>query len=153
MGFDRFSRDAQNRSVGQPVYQVAIALVLRDGRWLVAERHADAHLGGLWEFPGGKFAPPETPEQAAVRELFEECGVRAEAGRVIHELAVGYADRQIRLYAVRCRWVAGEPRPLGNARCEWVTLAELRRLPMPAANAELIAALEVEESTTAQGVG
>jgi len=117
---------------------VAIALVHRDGRWLVARRHDDAHLGGLWEFPGGKREPDETPEEAAVRELMEECGVQAVAEMTLPPLRHEYPERVVDITPVICRWQAGEAHTIGNAECRWATLAELRRLEMPAANAFIL---------------
>ena len=65
-----------------PVIDVAAALVFRDGKLLITQRHADAHLGGLWEFPGGKREPNETFEACLARELREELGIEVDSGRV-----------------------------------------------------------------------
>lgn len=126
--------------VRKPTHDVALALVFREARWLVAQRHADAHLGGLWEFPGGKRSPQEAPIAAAIRELHEETGVAAVPLRVLPELLCEYADRTVRLTPVLCRWLSGEPQPLGCATCGWVTVDELLRLEMPAVNAGLVRA-------------
>jgi 8-oxo-dGTP diphosphatase len=128
--------------VSKPLLQIALALVHRDARWLVARRRADAHLGGLWEFPGGKCQRDEEPVVAAVRELREECRVWAIAERTLASVPCEYADRHVNLTPVLCRWVAGEARPLENEVCRWVTLAELRQLAMPPVNAEIIRQLE-----------
>ena len=61
-------RRGANATAGQAI-DVAAALVFRDGRLLITQRHADAHLGGLWEFPGGKREPNETFEECLAREL------------------------------------------------------------------------------------
>jgi 8-oxo-dGTP diphosphatase len=121
---------------------VAVAIVGRDGRWLVAQRHPHAHLGGLWEFPGGKCEADETAQAAALRELREECGVEAFVERVLPELRHDYGDRVVELTPVLCRWASGEARPLGSAACRWVSLHELRGLQMPAMNAAILAELE-----------
>ncbi len=121
---------------------VSLAIVHRDQRWLIAQRHPDAHLGGLWEFPGGKREPGETPEAAALRELHEECGVIAQVERVLPPFFVDYGDRRVNLTPVVCRWVRGDAQPLGSVSCRWVTMAELRRAEMPAINAEIIRELE-----------
>lgn len=124
---------------GQPLeVRVAVAIVRRGARWLVARRRDDAHLGGLWEFPGGKCEPGEAPEQTALRELHEECGVTARVDRALPELRCDYPERTVHLTPVICRWISGEPKPLDSQECRWATLAELRRLDMPAANAEII---------------
>ncbi|MCZ2398663.1 MAG: 8-oxo-dGTP diphosphatase MutT [Phycisphaerae bacterium] len=129
----------------RPELRVAVALVRRDGRWLVARRRAGAHLGGLWEFPGGKCEANETVESAALRELAEECAVTAEAQRTLRPLRYEYPERIVHLHAVVCRWLSGEPRPLECDECRWVATAELAALDMPVANAALLdelAALE-----------
>lgn len=126
----------------RPVHDVAIALVYREGRWLVARRRSDTHLAGMWEFPGGKREHGETADQAALRELGEECGVQAEARHTGDATWADYADRRVRLTPVVCTWTAGEGEPLGCAECRWLAAAEIRLLNMPAANAGLVAALE-----------
>src|SRR6476661_7764165 len=57
------------------VLVAAVALIDADGRVLIAERPAGKHLAGLWEFPGGKVEPGETPEACVIRELHEELGI------------------------------------------------------------------------------
>ncbi len=123
----------------KPTHCVALALVRRGTRWLVARRPSALHVGGVWEFPGGKQRPGESAAQAALRELCEECGVRAEVERVEATVEWEYDDRRVQLTPVVCRWIAGHARPLGNAGCYWVTRARLRELPMPPANAIIVA--------------
>jgi len=55
--------------------QIVLGIVLRDGRVLVARRPTGVHLGGLWEFPGGRLEAGESPRQALARELQEEVGI------------------------------------------------------------------------------
>lgn len=129
----------------KPVYDIAIALVRRGDTWLVAKRWQHAHLGGTWEFPGGKVAQDESAVQAALRELQEECAAEAVAERTLDVVIQEYDDRIVRLQPVICRWIAGEPRPIGSEACRWVDAAELVRLEMPAVNAHIIrAALGLE---------
>lgn len=128
--------------MSKPTLDVALALVQRNGHWLVAQRHPDAHLGGLWEFPGGKLLPGETPTQGALRELQEECGVAARPLRVLAAVRCEYPDRVVHLTPVVCEWLAGEPRPLASRACQWVTPAQLGALDMPAINARIIAAAQ-----------
>ncbi len=123
---------------GSPVVEVAVALVHREGRWLVARRRADVHLPHKWEFPGGKSEPGESPEQTALRELREECGVAAEAEARLQPQRFDYADRSVRLTPIVCRWVKGKAVPLGCQSCEWVELGALSELDMPAGNIRII---------------
>jgi 8-oxo-dGTP diphosphatase len=125
----------------KPTRLVALALVQRDGKWLVTRRRRDVHLPGLWEFPGGKRDPGETPPQAALRELVEECGVCAQAVRALPAVSCEYEDRIVHLTPIVCRWVSGEPRPIEVDECRWLDKATLGALCMPAVNAEIIARL------------
>ena len=129
-------------SVSKPVLRVAVALVHRGGSWLVARRHDDAHLGGLWEFPGGKRLTDESAESAALRELIEECGVDAQAERVLDSVIHEDEQRHVTITPVICQWQAGAARPIASLECRWVTLAEMRRLEMPPANGEIIRQLK-----------
>ena len=127
----------------KPTLDVALALVQRGEQWLVAKRKRAAHLGGLWEFPGGKQQRDETATAAALRELSEECGVDATPLRVLNVVRYEYEDRIVRITPVVCAWIAGEAQPLAADECRWVTVDELRRLAMPEVNAGIIrAALE-----------
>jgi len=128
--------------VSKPLLRIAVALVQRDARWLVALRRPDAHLPGLWEFPGGKCDNDEVPAATAIRELREECGVDATAERALASVLYEYRDRRVNITPVLCRWQSGEAVPLGSEECRWVSLPEMRRLDMPPVNAEIICQLE-----------
>ena len=116
---------------------VAVALVGRDGRVLMQRRRLGAAHGGLWEFPGGKVEPGETPEAAAAREIAEELGVELPAAALE---PVGFATdpaqppqpRQphlILLYA--CRSWQGAPRCLDGEEIGWFAPKALAGLAMP----------------------
>jgi len=70
--------------------EVSAALIFRDGKLLITRRHKDSHLGGLWEFPGGKREPGETFEQCLVREIREELGVEITVGELFEEISHVY---------------------------------------------------------------
>ena len=118
--------------------EVSAGLIFRSGQLLVTQRHAGAHLGGLWEFPGGKREPGETFEQSLVRELREELGVEVAVGGLVAELTHAYAEKTVHLKFFRCRLVAGEPQPLDCAAVKWVGQAELAQHEFPAADAKLL---------------
>ena len=122
----------------KPSIAVAIALVHRDGRYLIARRRESAHLGGMWEFPGGKIEPGETPAQAALRELWEECRVIAKVDQIFPSCTFEYADRTVTIYPVSCIWRSGEGQANDNQECRWIALVELPSYPMPPANDTII---------------
>jgi A/G-specific adenine glycosylase len=117
---------------------VAAALVFRQGKVLITRRPADAHLGGLWEFPGGKRKPDETFEQCLARELQEELGVKISVGELFETVSHSYAEKTVRLKFFVCRLPGGEPQPLGCAAIRWIGKAELDDFEFPAADARLL---------------
>src|ERR1700755_1458618 len=114
-----------NAGANQKSIEVSAGLVFRDGKLLITQRHADSHLGGLWEFPGGKREPDETFEQCLVRELREELGIEVEVGEVVETLTHSYPGKTVMLKFFLCRWKAVEPKALGVQDFQWVTAAEL----------------------------
>src|SRR5215204_6906636 len=88
---------------------VAAGLVFRDGKLLITRRHADVHLGGLWEFPGGKREPNESFEACLVRELREELGIEVTVGDLVESLTHEYPEKTVHLRFFRCAWRENEP--------------------------------------------
>ena len=119
---------------------VAAALTDASGRVLVAQRPAHQQHGGLWEFPGGKVEPGETPAAALARELREELGI---ALGDVEPLAFAESDgaSPIVLLLYRCTTWAGEPAALDAAAIRWVAIDALGELAMPPADRRLVAAL------------
>lgn len=115
---------------------VALAVVEQADCFLVGRRRPDQTLGGLWEFPGGKVHPQETPAEAAVRECYEETDLRVAATRplLVHQQA--YPHGVVTLHFIACRIVqpAGAPRP----PFRWVPRGELAQLDFPAGNRPLL---------------
>ncbi len=128
-------------SDGNPPIDVAAALIFRDGRILITQRCADSHLGGLWEFPGGKREPGETFEQCLIRELREELGIEVKVGGVFEEITHTYASKTVRLKFFPCQLLEGEPQPLGCAAVQWASKPELADYDFPAADARLLGKL------------
>ncbi len=118
--------------------EVSAGLVFRNGKLLITQRRTDVHLGGMWEFPGGKREPDETFEQCLVRELREELGIEVTVGDVLESLTHDYPDKRVVLKFFRCRWQNNEPRPIGCAAIRWITAAELGDYEFPAADARLL---------------
>lgn len=120
--------------------QVAAGLVFRSGRLLITRRPEGTHLGGLWEFPGGKLEPGESWEDGLVRELQEELGIRVAVGRLLSEVTHAYPEKTVHLRFHVCTLLEGEPRPLGCAALEWVTREGLALHSFPAADVQILAA-------------
>jgi len=120
------------------VIEVAAGLVFRNGKLLITQRHADTHLGGLWEFPGGKREADETFEECLVRELREELGIEVEVGELVESLTHTYPEKTVLLKFFRCRWKQNEPKPIDCLDLKWVTADELRNYEFPAADAKLL---------------
>ena len=128
----------------------AVALIDRDGRVLLAQRPEGKTMAGLWEFPGGKIKPGETPETALIRELDEELGINTAASCLaplsFASHSYGPSDDRpafhllMMLYVCR-RW-QGRPQPIEGGALKWVWPQQLRDYPMPEADIPLIAALQ-----------
>lgn len=121
----------------------AVALIDADGRVLIAERPPGKHMAGLWEFPGGKVQPGETPEAALVRELAEELGVDT-AERCLAPLTFAshrYEAFHLLMPLFACRNWRGTPTPFEGQRLAWVRPNQLRDYPMPPADEPLVAML------------
>ncbi len=115
-----------------------VAGFILDGeRLLVARRRAADARGGLWEFPGGKLEPGETPEEALARELREELGIEVEVGEKLAAVDHDYPDVRIKLSLYLCRITAGRPRPLSCAEVRWIDAGELASLPLAPADRSL----------------
>lgn len=121
---------------------VAAGLVFRNARLLITQRCAQAHLGGLWEFPGGKREPDETFEECLVRELREELAIEITVGELVESLTHAYPEKTVHLKFFRCRWQQHEPQALGCSAFKWITAAELKDYAFPAADARLLEKLE-----------
>ncbi len=126
---------------------VAAAVIERDGRFLLTRRLKGTHLEGVWEFPGGKCEPGETLATCLARELQEELGLPVGVGPEILVVEHAYPDRTVRLHFYRCETM-GEPQPLLGQEIRWVAPTELRRVPMPEADAALIDLLGSDRGQT-----
>ena len=121
----------------------AVALVDADGRILLAQRPPGKAMAGLWEFPGGKVTPGETPETALVRELGEELGIDVTASCLapFTFASYSYADFHLLMPLYVCRKWSGLPTPREGQKLTWVRPARLGDYPMPPADAPLVAML------------
>src|SRR5690606_8980665 len=112
------------------------------GRILLARRTEGRDLAGLWEFPGGKREPGETPEQALARELEEELGIHACIGGHLITVPQRYPDKRLRLDVRHVgRWT-GVPRGREGQALAWVPAHKLASYAMPPADIPVVAALQ-----------
>ena len=125
------------------IIEVSAALIFHQGRLLITQRPAATHLGGLWEFPGGKLDPGESPEEALIRELKEELGINVRSSCLA---PLGFASHDydrfhllMPLYA--CRKWQGNPVPREGQGLAWVGKAKLNDYLVPPADIPLIALL------------
>jgi 8-oxo-dGTP diphosphatase len=119
---------------------VAVALVDTDNRVLIAQRPADKMLGGLWEFPGGKVHDGERPEDALIRELNEELGITVEEPCLapLTFASHPYGEFHLLMPLYICRKWEGFVAAREAQALKWVRARDLRKYPMPPADAPLI---------------
>lgn len=121
----------------------AVALIDVDGRVLIAQRPAGKSMAGLWEFPGGKVEPGETPERALIRELKEELGIDVTEACLapLTFASHAYDDFHLLMPLYACRRWVGYVQPHEHADVKWVYPQELKTYPMPPADEPLITAI------------
>ncbi|HTA16150.1 MAG TPA: NUDIX domain-containing protein, partial [bacterium] len=88
---------------------VGVGVVEKDGKVLITQRKYDDHLGGVWEFPGGKKRPEEDDRTCIERELQEELGIQVKAGGHLETIRYSYPDRRLELRFYSCALEGGEP--------------------------------------------
>jgi 8-oxo-dGTP diphosphatase len=118
--------------------EVAAALIFQNKKLLIAQRRENSHLGGLWEFPGGKREANETFEECLVREIHEELGLKISVGELFENITHAYPEKIVRLKFFICQLLHGEPKPLGCAAFKWIGKNELGDFRFPAADAQLL---------------
>jgi mutator protein MutT len=131
-----YGKDAVSEAA--PMIEVAAGLIVRDGQILIAKRLSNAHLGGLWEFPGGKRQTDESFETCLTREVMEELGLTVSVHEQVASAEHHDAEWQVRLRFYRCTILAGEPRPLGCEAYRWVAPAEIAAYAFPPADLPLV---------------
>jgi 8-oxo-dGTP diphosphatase len=112
------------------------------GNILVCRRPAGKHLGGLWEFPGGKIDSGESRDEALIRELREELRIEVAVGRALPEVEWPYETITIRLFPFLCHIVEGHPQPLEHDEIRWCPRDELAELDWAPADVPILACLK-----------
>jgi A/G-specific adenine glycosylase len=120
------------------LYAIAIGVIREKDRVLITRRPADGLLGGLWEFPGGKIQPGETPEAACVREFQEEVNLRVAVEVHLARIRHAYTHFRIDAEVFVCRRVSGSVALKGPVDHRWVGMDEIDAYPFPKANHKFI---------------
>ena len=118
----------------------AAALIDIDGRILLSKRPKKKVLGGLWEFPGGKLEPKEKPQEALMRELYEELGISTWKS-CLAPLTFSYYDYEefdLLLLLFVCRKWEGQVQAREGQQLKWVFPNEIQKFPMPEADKPFI---------------
>jgi 8-oxo-dGTP diphosphatase len=114
--------------------------VIRDGEgnFLIAQRHADSHQGGLWEFPGGKLEAGESAIQALRRELEEELSIQLGTARELLKIEHDYVDKAVLLDVWLVETYTGQALGSEGQPLRWVTAGALTSFSFPAANKPIV---------------
>ena len=120
------------------LHVAAGVLIDTDGRLLLTQRPAGTHLAGLWEFPGGKLEPGESPYEALVRELHEEIGITVTHAKPLLQLPWHYGDRLLLLDTWRIGAWLGTPRSMEGQALQWLLPHAVDRNIMAPADAVLL---------------
>jgi len=117
---------------------VVAGVIQNKGRLLLTRRFDGAHLGGAWEFPGGKVESEESLEEALIREIQEELAIKIKVDTLIQDEKFAYPDREVHLHFFYCHILKGRPRAIGVAEMAWILPSELDQYCVPRANEKLI---------------
>ena len=129
-------RPVRNPKKAVPHQEIVVAVLQRQGRYLIGKRPPKGLLGGLWEFPGGKVEPGETHQQALVRECKEELGIKVKIGGLIASVNHAYTHFRLTLNVYRCNTIKpnAEPKQKTHTELRWVTRDEFSDYAFPKAN-------------------
>ncbi len=117
-----------------PVYNVSIAVILDQHRFLIQKRPSKGHLAGMWEFPGGKIKNGESPGQAVIRECREELNINVKTIKKLKMVSHTYSHFRIKLNVFLCGIKSGEPKSMNQQPIKWITVDQIETYPFPGAN-------------------
>lgn len=117
--------------------QVTAAVIIEDGRLLLARRPPGDPLAGLWELPGGKIEPGETPQACLARELQEELAMTAAAGSVVARTIYHYEHGSFEVLAIEATRLSGFQLCVHD-QCAWVALTDMAKYELAPADALLV---------------
>lgn len=117
-----------------PHKEIVVAVIKRNGRYLIGKRPANGLLGGLWEFPGGKVDRAEDHARALIREVREELALHVTVGGLIACVTHAYTHFRVTLNVYACRAPHGTPQPNTHTQLRWVRNSEFTHYAFPKAN-------------------
>ncbi len=124
-----------------PHHEIAVGVIWKRGKLLIAQRPAEKLLGGLWEFPGGHQELGESLVECVAREVREELGIEVAVGTEFASVNHAYSHFKITMHAFHCRWMRGRPRAIQSTAWRWIAPNDLDRYAFPQANRRVIEAL------------
>lgn len=133
---NQFPRRVDSRPV--PEFRIAVGVVIKAGRLLIARRKPEGLLGGLWEFPGGKIKPDETGRAACVREIREELNLRVTVTAKLCRVRHAYTHFKIDMDVYVCQYRSGRVRRRGPVDHKWISFKGIEKLPIPGANHKIL---------------
>lgn len=141
------SASMRNTAAELPEIAVVAGIIRRDGRILIARRPDDRHMGGLWEFPGGKQEAGESAYAALCRELQEELGIAVQQAEPFMVIRHEYPGKRVVLDFWQVTAFAGEPHGREGQPVSWVECDRLGEYAFPPANVPVVNALLVAGGT------
>lgn len=120
------------------VVDVAAGVIIQDGKVLIARRIKGKHLEGMWEFPGGKLKPGESPQMAVIREIREEVNLEVIVEHLIDTVMCNYPDRKIKIHFFKCRVLQGAIRAIKWGEVQWVNHQDFDQIGFPPANQPIL---------------
>ena len=108
--------------------KVVAAVIEKNGKFLICKRGPGGNCPFLWEFPGGKIEPGESPFEAIIREIREELSAEIEPEEIFCEYPFSYPDREIYFYFIRSRLLSEEIKPAFHVETKWLPPDELESL-------------------------
>ena len=117
-----------------PEITVAAAIIWKNKKELVSLRKSHQHLGGYWEFPGGKPLPGEALAACVKREVKEEIGIEIKVEKLFSQTSFEYPEKKVTLFFFECSYLSGEAQSLEVEQVLWADLAQLKTLGFAPAN-------------------
>ena len=122
----------------KPHVDVAAGIIWKGPELLISKRPRGSHLGGLWEFPGGKVKEGESLKECLRREILEELGLCVHVDDLVSSVDHEYEHKKVSLHFFDCIWKEGEPRTLGCDEFRWIRPACISAFQFPPPDLQVI---------------